>query len=263
MNRLLTIIVLSALLLALAVPALAYPVLQLYIDGATYDPVTESWSITAPVFDLWILGNVAGPGGHGSLPNVHLVMSFFGSGGSVALTPTTTSVVTDPSTPPAPSFSISGTGSHPILPDHGIFNDPALNHWENWLLGNFTLTDSPTGDFITSFPSTLTPASGQINVYSVAVSGWDRVHFDAFGYTVTSQGRIKEWKAPFSHDSVSHPVPEPGALFLLASGLAGAGALAHRGKGDRLLFWSFSRTPARSQGGVKVASRGDLDLPLR
>lgn len=210
----------------------AYPVLQLYIDGATYDAETDTWTTTDSVFDLWVIGDVSK---FGTINEVKLTMSFWGTAGDVLLTPKTTSLVTDPSMPSEPTPWASGTGSHTSLPDHGVFNDPTMDHWEDWLLGDFDLTDSPIGDFMTSFPSSF-DSTGQINVYEVAVSGWERVHFDALDHTVTTvcnnagcKENTKEWKAPFSHDS-QHQVPEPSTLLLLGSGLAALGLIKRRKK---------------------------------
>ena len=80
-----------------------------------------------------------------------------------------------------------------MLAPHGIFNDGTLNHWDDYLLGNFTLTDSPIADFdgVNSFPS-LFPDHGQVNVYAVHITGWGRVHFDAYNASTF---------APFGHDA--------------------------------------------------------------
>lgn len=188
-----------AVALGLATTAQAIPVLQIYVEGATYDPNTETWVTSQPNFKLWVVGDVDA---HGPIQNVVLVASFFGLGGSISFTPTTTNLIADPSTPGAPVFLTSGTGGHPVLPDHGIFNDATLDHWENLAIGNMGLTDSPIGDYngSSSFPSSF-PDNGQVNVYDVQVAGWNKVHFDAYGTTVnTMNGKETTWKTPFSHD---------------------------------------------------------------
>jgi hypothetical protein len=183
-----------------AASAQAIPVMQIYIDGATFDPQSQTWVATQPDFDLWVLGDIAQ---FGTIYEVKLTATFFGLGpGSMTITPVTTSTITDPSTPPAPAFLRTGTGGHPVLPAHGIFNDPTMNHWDDYVLGDFTLMDSPIGDFngATPFPASF-PDLGQVNVYHVHMEGWAKVHFDAYDHTVNSlNGKETYWKSPFSHD---------------------------------------------------------------
>ena len=45
----------------------AIPLLQLYIDGGSYDAATETWVISQSSFDLWVIGNINGVGGKGTL----------------------------------------------------------------------------------------------------------------------------------------------------------------------------------------------------
>jgi len=210
-NRLLGLMVLLGFIFIFPICNInAYPVLQLYIDGSTYDPVTDTWVITSPVFDLWVLGDV----GHvGTIYEIKLTTSFFGDSGSISFMPKTTTKIIDPSTPAFPTFFQSGTGDHPSLPDHGIFNDEELNYWSDYYLGNFNLADSPIGDFMTNFPSTF-DSLGQINVYEVAVNGWERVHFDAYAYYNINGNKTKDVFAPFSHDVMLYNIPEPSTLLL-------------------------------------------------
>lgn len=234
MERVRVVVLAVALVAVLSGPAFAVPTLQLYIDGATYDTATQTWEISSGTFDLWVLGNV---GADGPISNVKLSAAYFNSGdaGSLTLTPTTTMALADPSTPATPLFLTSGTypnapikGNGSPLAAHGIFNDPSLNHWDVFALGDFTLTDSPIGDYQYGVPTAF-PSMGQINVYSVTVSGWTRVHFDAFDTTVQTNDKPHVEFAPFSHDSGGNstpPIPEPGTILLLGSGLAG---LALRG----------------------------------
>jgi hypothetical protein len=217
--------------------ASAYPVLQLYIPAATYDAATESWVIYESVFDLWVVGNVAQ---HGTIYEVKLAAAFWGTGGTIDFTPKSGApLITDPSIPTRDpndpiivdgvSYPQSGTGSNAPLPDHGIYNDPTLNSWTNYYLGDMNLMDSPIGDFMTSYPAAF-DSTGQINAYEVSITGWDRVHFDAMDHTVMTGGsgeKVKYWKAPFSHDA-EHLIPEPSTYLLLGSGLIGLGFLRRK-----------------------------------
>jgi len=200
MNPKVTVFVVALSLLLHSGAARAIPGLQIYIDGATYDSNSQTWVTASPDFDLWVVGDVAQTG---TIFDVKLTVSYFGLGpGSISFTPTTTSSVTDPSTPPAPTFLQSGAAAHPVLPSHGIFNDATLNHWDDYSLGDLSLTDSPIADFNGSptFPTSF-PDNGQVNVYSVHVAGWTKVHFDAYDHTVNSMNNKETfWKTPFSHD---------------------------------------------------------------
>ena len=199
MRKQLTGLAVGLSLLLAAAGSHAIPVLQIYIEGATYDPNTETWTTSESEFDLWVIGNVEAMG---TIYDVKLTASFFGLSGTMTLTPGTTSAIADPSTPAAPVFFASGTGGHTVLPDHGIFNDPTVHHWTDYSLGDMALLDSPIADFNGSetFP-TLFPNSGQVNVYHVSMEGWAKVHFDAYGETInTADGKKSFWKSPFSHD---------------------------------------------------------------
>ncbi len=201
-----------------AVPAVAIPTLQLYIEGATYDTTEETWVITQPSFTLWVIGNVEQ---FGIISDVKLAAAVKSAqSGSISLTPTTTSLLTDPSIPPDPTPTSnfpSPDGAVPKLSDgrdlltHGIYGQ-GVKFFE-WKLGDFTLTDSPIGGFIGDFPTEF-PKKGQINAYLVTVSGFSWVHFDAYG---TKGGNPGPVFAPFSHDALY--TPEPHSLWLLMAGV--------------------------------------------
>lgn len=241
-RKIIMAMILTGMLLALAPAAsYAYPSLQLYVDGSTYDETTQSWTINASKFDIWIIGDLKNK----NIYDVKLTTTFYGLDGSISFTPKTTTKLTDPSVPsPDPdgpiteggiSFPHYDTGMHPVLPPHGIFTE--TTRWADFFLGDFTLKDSPIGDFMTSYPTSF-ESMGQINVYEVSLSGWDRVHFDAYGFTKdgglyytddSSYELLKDIngryivKAPFSHDATTTSVPEPGTLILLGAGLFGLG----------------------------------------
>ena len=229
-------------LLALARPAQAVPVLQLYIEGATYDAATESWHATIPTtgtIRLWTIGNVAGPGSHGAISNVRLAVGY-GAGANPTFTIAGSTTggfggFADPSTPSAPTHLQTRTdGSIPqlsdgsSLPSHGEYG--AGTWWQEFRLGNFTLTDSPTADFINAFPTTPATTSGsQINVYEINVTGTDFVHFDLYD-GVQAGKKVKVVFAPFSHDANGGGrVPEGGSTaIMLGLALMGFGGLRRK-----------------------------------
>ncbi len=228
--------------------AMAIPTLQLYVEGSTYDPATETWTAVGNNFRLWVLGNV---GGAGPIEDVRLTAAFdAGLRGVFTITPATASPGLlpspgDPSVPapvalvsnPASATSPSGAcgsngtvGTIPCmsdarpLPSHGEFG--AGVQWLEWDLGDMTATDSPVGDFILGFPTEF-PSQGQINVYDITVSGFPAgtvIHFDAFDH-IQSGNKSRTVFAPFSHDAQSR-VPAPAALTLVGSALAGVAVFA-------------------------------------
>jgi hypothetical protein len=194
--------------------AAAIPVLQLYIEGATYDAGTETWVSTStnPV-RLWTIGNVgnAGGGGPADILAVKLSIAY-----ADTLNPTFTITgsstgdlggFTDTSTPADPTYLQTVTdGSSPLLiggkslQTHGIYG--SSTNWQEFLLGDFDTEDSPIADFNGDDPI---PAPGavdaQINVYEITVSGVgvdDVFHFDLYNH-VEGSNHAKLF-APFSHD---------------------------------------------------------------
>lgn len=240
-HRLAALGLLGCLLAAAPSTALAVPVLQMYVEGATYDATTDTWSATTTgtgsggTARIWVVGNVDGDGGKGAISDVTLVVSYDQAETSPAieLTPSTTGDAygfTDPSTPTGTGTYIQtvSDGSSPTFADgsslapHGVFGDG--REWQEFALGDFTLTDSPIADIIYDFPpSSLDPNAGQINVYEVSFSGHNGpFHFDVYGTTGEGSNKEHHWAAPFSHDGEAHftQVPELEGGATAANGLA-------------------------------------------
>jgi hypothetical protein len=209
-------------------PAHALPALQMYIENAMYDQDTETWITSSSNLTVWVVANT---GQYGSILDVQLTAAFLtGESGSISITPTTTSILPDPSLSQTPvlNTSVGGDGTVPVmsngspLPTHGIYG-PGTSFMQ-WGLGDFTLTDSPIGDFSGSFPSSL-PETGQISAYNISISGYSMVHFDTFNHVESTSHVLF---GPFSHDS--SVVPEPGTLLLMGLGLGGLLGLGKRRK---------------------------------
>lgn len=221
--------------------ASAATILQLYLEGATYDSATESW-VLAPLnsniedpFRLWAIGNVSGPGGEGLIEDVRLSAVYdtsFSIG--ISLNPSTTDFFgkfTDPSTPSDPGMPIQTVtdGSTPELGDgpgtlapHGEYGEGRT--WQEFDLGNFTTPgDSPSGDFSNFFPEPVDDMGFQINVYEISVTPLTEdslsglvIHFDLYN-TIKATNHAKF--APFSHDATF--APQPSSVILAGMGLLG------------------------------------------
>ncbi len=235
----------------------ADPLLQIYIQGATYDTTTATWVLnttSGSSFTLWTIGNISGPGGKGTIYDAKLTVAYDHLSASSAdqpvfqLTPTTTGGFggyTDPSTPGTPTLSytsLSGTeiptlSDGSALPSHGEYG--SSTNWQLFQLGNFSNPDSPCGDFTNSGGTAIpTPSSStgcEINAYTLTLLStaglpYTSLHFDLFDH-VQSANKARSVFAPFSHDGeadYTSPVPEPQSLLLFGSGLLAIGGLVRR-----------------------------------
>lgn len=223
------------LVLLSASSAHAIPVLQLYIEGAIFDDATQTWIAPAGnTLRLWAIGNV---GAKGTIEDVKLSVAYaHGLTPTISLTGSSTggyNGFVDPSTAANPGYIQTVTdGSLPLLgdgtslPQHGIFNSNP--DWQEFDLGDFTLTDSYIADFngLTDAPVPHASKMGQINVYEFSISGVDmgtEFHFDLYDHYYNNQGAVYKF-APFSHDGETTVVPEPGTLALMGVGAAGVAA---------------------------------------
>ncbi len=205
----------------------AIPTLQLYIEGSTYNAGTDTWTTTLNNFKIWVIGE--------EVQDVQLAIAHSTSeSGVITLTGTTATGIVDPSRAIDPIFRTSSSlvGNYPILgdgsllPSHGIYG--AGTSWESYSLGDFTLIDSPIGDYIGGIPTSY-PRKGQINAYSVSIpESYSWVHFDAYDHI---EGKNHSVFAPFSHDGESggSPVPEPATMTLLGMGVLGLFGLRKKG----------------------------------
>ena len=82
-TRALTSALFLATLLVAAPVAHAIPALQLYSPDAVYDENLETWVLTEGTFELWVVGDV---GNKGSIYDVFLAGSYYGTSGNVTLT---------------------------------------------------------------------------------------------------------------------------------------------------------------------------------
>jgi len=229
--------VLALLFLWTAGGVQAEPILQLYLEGGAYDTATDSWylapsgSSAGVPFRLWVIGNTKQAG---VIHDVRLSMAYAAEHRTadrdlaVTFSPGSASLIYDPSIPSGPSFIQYGAvGTVPLLgdgsplPAHGVFGTNTV--WQEWLLGDFDLKDSPLGDFVGSFPTSWKANAAQVNVYEVAVqfSNGDsahgvQVHFDVYNH-VEGGNHVKYKFAPFSHDAdgTVDVVPAPPAVVAL------------------------------------------------
>lgn len=191
----------------------ASPILQLYLEGGTYNFASESWEASGPL-TLWAIA--AEP-----VYDVRLAIAYESEIG-----PTITLIPTSPSTPVPAALQTVTDGSAPLLgggeplPSHGVYGDGTT--WQEFSLGDMLGTDDPIGDFIGDFPTEF-PHFGQINKYEIGADGIASLHFDLYDHVFAGNHALYV-KAPFSHDADGFPpvVPEPATWLLFGTGALSA-----------------------------------------
>lgn len=183
-------------------PAWAVPDLQLYVEGATYDPQTETWVTASSSFNLQLL--VANHTLEGVKVAAAIAPDADPTSGTVMMGGSPVTISSSPGVP------LMGNGKP--LPGHGIYP----TYFGLYELGTLVpIAATPVQDMQPGGGggwSTL----GLVVTIPVSISGFGAVHFDAFNHLA---GDTKVRFAPFSHDA--EHAPEPGSLLLLLSGGGG------------------------------------------
>ncbi len=227
------ILVVVTLLVLMSQPASAQPTIQVWSPDWDYvgdlmPPDQDTWYVTTSnPFELWVVG--AYHHETTTLENMTLIMSVpDGQTGSISIT------------------GVSGTGTNnPAF--IGSFSDTSFfpsgvnfnNHYPlKSNVSDFLVYDidpfSDVGDPIFDYNAddgsiTPTGTTGQIKEYTIAISGYSWVHFDAFG--LEGRGIDHKWKTSWDINPGSHDVtyiPAPGSILLGGIGVALVGWLRRR-----------------------------------
>lgn len=234
-------------------PAFAVPTLQLNIEGAKYYDsyfmddgkgnsftVTESWFTDKNPFILDVVG-ADSPKAITHIGNVKLIMSvqeqFWQTAGSIKIKGVETDTQGISKVIQAKDFTygMPDPFGDKNFPAHGIF--PAYYYVLE--LPDLRVDDTTQRENIYDYNGSYVPgtsavaALGDIQRYEIFYDSFYHVHFDlvgtAYGTKQWAEGKNKI--APFSHDADAPPgapIPEPGTLLLLGSGLIGLAVYRQR-----------------------------------
>ncbi|MDD5451852.1 MAG: choice-of-anchor N protein [Desulfovibrionales bacterium] len=233
-----TSIAIALLILGLATPVQAVPNLQIYIPGATYDPVTETWIIYSYDYDLWVVGanlNIydikfaaAVPvNENGTIDVTWLKGQLIDDDGNVVKEPDffeTLDGTADYSADPYIYFCPDGIpimGDGAELPPHGVF---PTSYYE-YLIGDFgtgeTVQNYIPGDEWGDL------AEGETKKFHISADGYTWVDIVAYDHYIQANHKTHCIFSPFSHDGGSG-VPEPATMLLVGTGLISLGCVARK-----------------------------------
>lgn len=208
-------VIVCAVFVALsAAVSYAVPDLQLYIPGSNYvgtdsDPwVNESWFTENSTFELWVI--VA----NSDVKDLNIVFAVPEcQEGSITISSKTAGFLGgyyDNFITGTPAIGNKKNGDLVYMPAHGVFPACYATHY----IGDVSVGDDIVDDMVDGEGS----KTGKIIKFDFSKTGFDKVHFDVFGYN----GPV----APFSHDAEDGPLenkctPEPGTMALVGLGIAG------------------------------------------